>query len=425
MTTPSTLDDRLTDLGRRLREEPTLAPQILTALQNKSKSVESTALLVSRRRIAGLLALAASILLMVVTVAAMTSTSRAFAQVKQVVRSMRSVVIEMESKSQPEYNQRVYLLGSGQSRQEFSKQLTFIHDPATKKTIGLDNDAKTAWFQSVEQATDGWSPIRMILEKQQSAVKALGNRRKNGKDETGFLISEEGSSVRVEVWIDPSSNLPIEMIESPASTKDPFVAHRNNVWRFTFNQDLDEKLFSMSVPDGYQAVTTGPYAPSANQLAASEAVHVVLRPRIGIGDIKWGASLTEITERYGTPSELWFVDEAKNEMYREKPKGVASDRFFVRYASANLTFDFKENSGLYSITAEEASALPGRGVTFPGKTSEGIAIGSSLEDVLKAYGKPSRYRGGTESPFAVIFQEQGIAFGITNKRVSSITVTKP
>lgn len=425
MKTPSTLDDRLTELGRRLKEESSLAPRVLADLQNKSKSVKSVALLVSRRRIAGLTALAASTLLMVAAAVSMTSTSRAYAQVKQVIRNMRNVVIEMESKSQPEYNQRVYLLDSGHSRQEFSKQLTFIYDPETKKSIGLDNDAKTAWLKSTEEATDVWSPIRQILEKQQSAVKALGNRRKNGRDQKGFLLTEEGSPVRVEVWIDPNSNLPTEMIESPASPKDPFVAHRHHVWRFTFNQDLEEKLFSMRVPDGYQAVTTGPDAPSASQFAASEGRNLVLRPRVGIGDIKWGASLADISERYGVPNELWFVNEATNELYREKPKGVTTDGFFIRYVSANLTFNFKEDSGLYSITAEGAGAGHGQGVTFPGKTSEGIAIGTSLDDVLKTYGNPSRYRGGTESPFAVIFQEKGIAFGITNKRVSSMTLTKP
>ena len=51
-------------------------------------------------------------------------------------------------------------------------------------------------------------------------------------------------------------------------------------------------------------------------------------------------------------------------------------------------------------------------------------MGATLNEVKEAYGKPSRSRGPSDSPFALIYGDKGVAFALEEGRVTAISVTE-
>ncbi len=319
---------------------------------------------------------------------------------------------------------KVYLLKSGEFRQEFAGGLVRIVSPQEERSLGLDVESKTAWFSPEQGVSDAWFPIQRILEAQQSAVRKLGDRKRDGVTLSGFLLSKETDPVRVEMWVDPETHLPVEVNESPSTPGDPLVSHRQAKLRFEFNKELAASLFNMAPPAEFRLVENGPRRPMPTFPRGIDMRKFQLKPGIGIGGLTWGADLPAVVAYYGPPSELLYryTTNAGDVVSREKPDGVSIDHVVVKYDAFGLRLRVKEENGLFSVSAEEG--IPNLGIrTFPGKTTETIAIGATLNEVKEAYGKPSRSRGPSDSPFALIYGDKGVAFVLAEGRVTAITVT--
>ena len=258
---------------------------------------------------------------------------------KEAVQDMQSVVIGYESKNRPELNMKVYILKSGEYRQEFAGGLVRIFSPQEKRFLGLEAESKTAWFSPDLGTSDAWFPIQRILDAQQSAVHKLGTRKRDGVTLNGFLLSKESEPVRVEVWVDPDTHLPVEVIESPSTPGDPLVSHRHAILRFEFNKDISASLFSMAPPEKFRLVENGPLRPMPSFPRGIDMTKFQLKPGIGIGDLIWRDDLTAAVACFGQPSELNYNYTTNNgELHssRGKPDGVPIDYYLVYYNAFGL-----------------------------------------------------------------------------------------
>ncbi len=422
MNANAEIEQALQQLGKLLKTRQSCKDSVLEQLKTDvtPRSIHSASSPRFRRGLIGALAVGGCALLVFgYFVLNASVTSKAFAQVREAVQNIRSAVITYENKSQPELNMKVYLLKSGEFRQEFAGGLVRIFSPQEKRYIGMEAESKTAWFSPESVASDAWFPIQRILNVDKSAVRKLGTRERGGLTLTGFLLSRESDQVRVELWTDPDTHLPVELIESPTSPDDPLVSHRNSVMKFQFNKEIAASLFSITPPETFRLVEDGPLHPLPTFPRGIDMQKFQLKPGIGIGELTLGDDLTDVITSFGIPSELTYTTDGKF-FSREKPEG-AIDYYLVAYNALGLKLKFREDIGLFSITAEDGM----HGVrTFPGKTTENIGIGATLNDVTEAYGKPSRARGPSDSPFALIYGDKGLSFVMVEGRVTAIFINE-
>lgn len=425
MNVNAEIEQQLQSFGQLLKTRPSCTASVVEQLKTDvvQRSIQSAASLSRRRSFIGALSVAGCVLLMVGgLVFNAFVTSKAFAQVRTAVQEMQSAVIKYENKSKPELNMKIYLLKSGEFRQEYEEGLVRIFSPQEKRFMAMEAKSKTAWFSTENEGADAWDPIRRILDAEKSAVRKLGTRERDGVALAGFLLSLESDPVRVELWTDPGTHLPVELVESPSKPGDPRVLHRSSTMTFEFNKEIPGALFGMKPPGSFRLVKDGPLHPSPTPRHI-DVRKILLKPGVGVGELIWGADLSAVVAMFGPPSEVRYrytTDDGKLSSSM-KPDGVSIDDFSMIYRDLGLTLKLEEDSGLFTITGEGENRNFGTN-EFRGRTAEGIALGATLKEVVEAYGKPSGSRGPTESPFAVIYEDRGVVFGILDGRVAVISI---
>jgi hypothetical protein len=98
--------------------------------------------------------------------------------------------------------------------------------------------------------------IATLTNVEASAVKnqpKLSNRKINGKEATGFVIEESG--VQFNVWIDPTTKLPLEMERRGAPTAENPPPSMEKWSDFRFDEPMDKALFAFNVPKGFAVDT--------------------------------------------------------------------------------------------------------------------------------------------------------------------------
>ncbi len=425
MNANADIEQKLQAFGQLLKTRPSCTDSVVEQLKADvvQRSIQSAASLGRRRSFIGALSIAGCILLMLGGFAFNAFvTSKAFAQVRTAVQEMQSVVIKYENKGQPELNMKIYLLKSGEFRQEYEGGLVRVFSPQEKRFMAMEAKSKTAWFSTENEGADAWDPIRRILGAEKSAVRKLGTRVRDGVALAGFLLSLESDPVRVELWTDPDTHLPVELVESPSKPGDLRVLHRNSTMTFEFNKEIPGALFGMKPPQSFRLVENGPLHPSSTQRHI-DVEKMLLKPGVGVGELTWGADLSAVVAMFGPPSEIRYrytTDDGKLSS-STKPDGVPIDDFSVIYSAFGLTLKLKEDSGLFAITGEGENRNFGTN-GFRGRTTEDISLGATLQEVVEAYGKPSGSKGPADSPFAVIYEDKGVVFGIMDGRVAVVSV---
>ncbi len=358
----------------------------------------------------------------------------ALAEVQDAVRQMKTAVLTLTHPNQPELSQTVYLLDTGQFRQQYENGVVFIHDPAKGKTLWLNPEDKTASLIPIpESAESPWALVDRFLKIEQAAVEELGRRELNGKTLVGFRLGPlnqqagVGSEpVRGEAWIDPDTRLPVRMEITPVDPEDPTTGHVHMIFEFAFNRPLEKSLFRMTPPEDYRMVDSGPLFPAPAPPKDEALASPVIMPGVGIGQARFGMNIKQVVERLGPPSEVFYV--------YETPQGKVSTRmekqdrkpveFDVEYRDRGFGLTVDAQRGLVAIGTEDG-VRPGFRA-FTGRTKEGIALGAAREDIERAYGPPDRIRGPYEDKtMALLYHSMGLAFVLTNGQVTAIDARKP
>ena len=132
---------------------------------------------------------------------------------------------------------------------------------------------------------------------------------------------------------------------------------------------------------------------------------LLIRPGIGIGKIKFGMTVQQMKDLLGEPD----VD-ATGISYMYKSLGIeiiAKDKVNI---SAILCGNFSHRNEPMFKAMEDAFKL---------KTAEGIGIGSTEDEVIKAFGQPTKHRGDK-----LLYKDKRMSFTLHGDKVIGIWVSK-
>jgi hypothetical protein len=340
--------------------------------------------------------LAATILVAVGVFSQMNATS-AFAEVARQVKStktLRAVVVD------PREGGTLFV--SGTRRRFEGGGAVVIADSKSDSELMLDTESKLAYRTPVrgmaldfyglfqEMASAATKPTKEYVDKDGKRFSGLAGK---AKLETGGGIW----AVEVKVWSDATTNLPVRLeIRSSETNEAPLI-----VEQLEFGLALDDELFDMKLPKGYELVGL-----AANKLGPpptdEEAAKLTIVPGVGVGKVKFGMSRDEIVAVLGEPDSTLH--------------GA-----YLNYASLGLQVILvgrePDKLGMIIANPDDAGSLNRH--DFRGKTAEGIGIGSSQPDLAEAYGMPPSFRDRVAT-----YEKLGISFSFTNEKISQITMER-
>jgi|SRR5208282_1527755 len=132
----------------------------------------------------------------------------------------------------------------------------------------------------------------------------------------------------------------------------------------------------------------------------SSSESIVVEPGVAIGSVHSGMTIQQVVAELGQPDRT--VDSASPEINRA-----------LEYT----------NYGLYVIPGEgEVVHIVSVGPPFAGRTKEGIGIGSSRADVIKAYGEPTAAKPIQPNFEVLRYELLGLRFQLQDGKVDLIGV---
>lgn len=180
---------------------------------------------------------------------------------------------------------------------------------------------------------------------------------------------------------------------------------------FVFDKPLDEELFSFEPPKGYKVESFGT-AKFPDPPADEDLQKPVLTPNVGIGPVKFGMSLDEVKKLLGEPEKVIPVgDRGAN----------------VEYYSRGYGMFVSETLGVVTINALSQPFFAVRVREFAGRTDKGVRIGSTEDDVRRAYGEPSSVDDPQEPgrPKDLYYNDLNGWFSLWKGKVYSMTFSIP
>lgn len=294
----------------------------------------------------------------------------AFADVKDKVEQTKSVSMTCTYTGDDgkTWTDKAYALADGRLRLEKPNGTYAVVDARIGVTLTVDPEKKDALVlhgNNDHGIADIYGMVRNIRKDE---VRKLPAEKFDGRDAEVFVakVKLPQGEQEVKVWVDPKTQLPFrEELAEESPDKKSKVSLRLDL---EFDKPLDPKLFSTEPPAGYQVRSIGsdkPLQPVKNQELQAPTV----TPGEGIGPAKFGMSKKDVIEKLGEPDEI--IRDMGLE-YRSRGFGL-----LVSHAR-----------GLVAITCYTQETFVLKVKDFAGKTREGIAMGASSADIIKAYGEP-------------------------------------
>jgi hypothetical protein len=303
----------------------------------------------------------------------------AYAQVVEQFEKTKTMKALGESHLMPPYDKgvpmRIFVKGTRSRCEEGdgSNLIITIADSTKGEMLALNASSHYAEHRIVDKSVIG-DMVGMFEELIRTASKPLGDKVIDGKRLTGFggtvpMPRPGGQSDRIpgEVWVDGATKLPVRIeLKDPDSNKVMLAFHD-----IQFDLPVDDALLEMTPPKDYKVTESGLRADQLKPAATTrDAEAWTLRPGIGIGDVKFGATREQVVALLGAPEE--------------EPEGE------MRYPSKGLQLFIEPDSGLYIIVADASRRVGWNSHDFSGKTDKGIGMGSAEKDVEAAYGPPDK-----------------------------------
>lgn len=329
----------------------------------------------------------------------------AFAQVLQQVEKTKTfqgkVIMEEGSGTLTVWEDRMRFVS-------FEGRSEAIADAATKKSIQMDHVEKIAYH------IEGNTPLFMLdlvqtfRELAASATQPVndyvapdGKRYPGLKGKTEWKVEGKSVPVEIQVWTDPNTKLPVRMKIIPQTSPDEaFVIDEAQ-----FDLVLDESKFDLKVPEGYQEFGQQELK---EPLSRDEAAKLVIKPGVGVGQVTFGMSRDELVAIMGEPE----IDQFDT---------------YLSYPSIGVQFCLTgrrpDRIGLIILNPADAANLKRH--DFPGKTAEGIGIGSTREEVIAAFGKPDKESDQVPANVAaqrIYYKDHAILFSLPGGKVVQIVM---
>ena len=333
-----------------------------------------------------------------------------YAQISEPLEKLRTLTfdVEIESGGKVQETSRQMFHVDGHLRVERSDGTVVVSRRSADGTVVLvvDRNKKTARKVYTANRDEGLDPISFLFAAtKKGRVGQSGEREIGGRICDGFVVNHRvGDSNRqqqIRFWVDQETNFIVYSeftIEQPQSST-PEAAASKTVARcsnFKYGAKLDEAAFSVTPPRGYDVTTVGsPPSRLTDKL--------VITLGEGMGRAKFGMTKDEVANALGEPDEKKEI--RGGSMWTYDSRGF------------HLTFDQLDAGHLVSIACHMERRY--RSAEFTGATAEGIGIGSSQEDVLRAYGEPEEdsVRDGLG---AMRYFKLGMTVGIAKGKVADL-----
>jgi outer membrane lipoprotein-sorting protein len=397
---PRNLEEDLNAMTGSLAPQRSLAPVILQQLRSESRSGVSLERKSFRWRIMRVSVGIAAVAVFTATVLVfLTGPRRVYAQVLEQVEKAQSMSCDLEG----EKDKMHLSIRGNMMRLELSEGGTTIGNRATGQWVSINPKNRTAIkITMMRQPFDLYAWFHDFKDGKEESI---GDKQINGRNVTGFRVMRavpgggKNEEVPMTIWVDPATHLPVEA----EGTMDGKTL---DVTNFKWGEVLDEKLFVMDIPEGYKVQDMG--GVTAEQLKAppttQEAEKLVLKAGVGVGELKFGDDAARITEFLG------------------KPETVTSEVGWG-YPSKGLWLTVSPKQGLILIMAGSKKAFPVFNVNdFPGKLENGLGIGSSREEIEKAYGPPERIDSVGNDKQTLYYDKMYLWFMVESGKVTQIYV---
>lgn len=325
-----------------------------------------------RRLIAASLFFAILVGLLVWVMPTSAPASAGFGEIQAAMKSSRSVTCRQTIKrgDEPGETTRMLILSSGIFRYEDSDGSYSIMDPAKSRGLRVSPQKRQATtFQNWNIPQVNFYDLLRNLPSDATA-RPLPGKKLDGKDVLGFVVKIQTHDVTV--WADARTRLPVRI--EARETDAQGMAVEAIVDEFTFDKELDEKLFSLDPPAGYKVQTMGtPELPVA--AAAPQLKDLVVTPGVGIGPVKFRMTREEVEKLLGKPDGIQEVGKT----------GYVN----MSYGSRGFFLGVSKTLGVVTISCVTQQSMAVRVRDFTGKTDKGIALGASSTAIIKAYGEPT------------------------------------
>jgi hypothetical protein len=328
----------------------------------------------------------------------------AFAQVQEAVaktKSMSNRCLDFHGDRDPYVTTQTILVGVG-SRSEGPNGFVSIRNQKARRSLWINNKTRTAGIQELYPDPAGKGRPDGFLEKLRdlpaSGAKNLGTTVYDGKKVLKFAWYADGDFV---VFVDTKTHLPIRMelkidwkTHLPAGMELKFKMRppKNETFRevitdYVFDAPVDESLFDIKIPAGY-AVTVSEEPKDRKPVDTSTWVASVTK---GLGPVPRGASKEQILAALGTP-DLIEPTYRGPDLFTAPghPAAGAKEVVFedLDYSSLGFSISVSRTKGMTGFTCFGRLQRFDSARDFLGKTDGQIALGASIDDVVKAYGKP-------------------------------------
>jgi hypothetical protein len=140
----------------------------------------------------------------------------------------------------------------------------------------------------------------------------------------------------------------------------------------------------------------------------------IIRPGEGVGPITLGMTEAELDDAIGKPATAPWDHPATVREYAAKGMTILMSKAEPRTVAAIL-------GGRGEGVLNTIMAAP-----FPWRTAESLGMGSTVDDLTAAYGKPESDRSDANTNWRLmIYSQLGIQFGLRDGQVVWIAVRKP
>ncbi len=367
------------------------------------------------RRITALVsATALAVVAAVVIMLAGSSAQISFAAVMDQLAKTRSVTFKQIATIPGNHSEtvRVAILSDGVSRTDYPNGDYEVVNPNGNTALFVAPSQKRAKVFLGVEVPRGWNPYEMIHDVGNERSTALPGETVDGQRATVFRVEWPKNLQRqrtrppwpIKVWVDPETKLPIRIEPVLPAGKQQTV-----MYDFKFDEPLEPSLFSIKPPKGYTIIKEGlaklPPPPTNENLLAPRVI-----PGVGLGPVKFGMTRDEVVKIIGKPD--------------------VEKKTAIEYPSRGYGFAFSKTGALTWIYCFSQEDYEYKTRDFAGKTKEGVGIGSTLEDIKKAFGKPDSVgknpsADGQRKVTGVHYKKLGLHFGLIGGKVAGFSLLAP
>lgn len=349
----------------------------------------------------------------------------AFSQVQAALAKTKSVrcrFLDFHGDKDPLITTTVSLEGVG-SRAEQPNGRESITNLKQRRNLSIDHRERKVEVRELYleegDSLNGGEFFERLREVAHGGSQEIEPITEKGKKILRFKFEHLGENI---AFVDAVTKLPIRIeltMEKGLSRDDKF---REVITDFIFDSHVDESLFSVEVPPGYEVSR---YEEPKDRARIDTSTLVVSQEK-GMSSVLIGAKREQVIAAFGAPDGVRkTLDGGPRASPNARPNDPTDRSYFEKLSYPSLGFEitFSSRMGVTEIQCYGRGRLGPYARNFRGKTDKEIRLGASVEEVLKAYGKPDFRRKLRDDGLS--YMHLGWDFQFMEGKLVSFSMRKP